>query len=92
MAYEKKEGDFSLFPNNRKTKDNQPDWRGSILINGEERELAAWTKSGSKGSFLSGKLGAPIKDTPTGGFTPAPPKAPPPVKQIIPFDDDVPWT
>lgn len=58
MAYDMKPGSFSLFPNDKKTKDTQPDWKGSIkLPNGEEYWFDAWNKQGSKGGFISGKIG-----------------------------------
>lgn len=39
----------SLFTNKYKNKETQPDWKGSININGEQIKLAAWkstTKAG----------------------------------------------
>lgn len=60
MAYEMRPGTFSIFPNDKKTKDTQPDWKGSIkLPNGEEFWFDAWNKQGTKGGFISGKIGNP---------------------------------
>jgi uncharacterized protein (DUF736 family) len=53
MAFQLKDGQGTLFPNDRKTSDNQPDHKGSVLIEGKEYEVAAWTKRGSHGAFLS---------------------------------------
>jgi uncharacterized protein (DUF736 family) len=44
MAYELKDGQGSLFPNDRKEKDNHPDWRGTIKIDGKFYEISSWWK------------------------------------------------
>jgi hypothetical protein len=62
MAYEMKDGSFSLFKNDKKLTDKHPDYKGSIKINGVEH----WLKDGKKGKFLSGRIGDPKKQ----GFTP----------------------
>ena len=63
MAWESKHGDMSLFPNDNKTKDNQPDWRGKINIDGVDHDIALWNKTSSKSgsNFLSGRMGEPSK-------------------------------
>jgi hypothetical protein len=53
MAYERRDGDGSLFKNDRKETDKHPDYQGSILINGEDFWLSAWIKKGAKGTFMS---------------------------------------
>lgn len=53
MAYQLKDGQGSLFKNDRKEKENQPDYRGELMINGELLEVAAWIKTGQKGKFMS---------------------------------------
>ena len=55
MAYERKEGDISIFKN-EKTKDSQPDYTGSALINGQLMRVALWVMEGSKGKFFAGKI------------------------------------
>lgn len=55
MAYEQKDGDFALFPNDRKTNDRAPDWKGTIVINGVKMEIAGWNKPGRSGDFIAGK-------------------------------------
>jgi hypothetical protein len=57
MAYEMKDGNFSLFKNNRKEKETHPDYAGSIMINGKEHYLNAWLKDGKNGKFFSGSVG-----------------------------------
>ena len=52
-----KDGNFSLFKNNRKEKETHPDYAGSIMINGKEHYLNAWLKEGKNGKFFSGSVG-----------------------------------
>lgn len=64
MPYEMKEGTFSLFVNNRKTKQMHPDRTGKIRLNGKTYFLSGWmreTKDGSK--YMSGT----VKEDPRGG-------------------------
>jgi len=53
MAYELREGQGSLFRNDNRTADNQPNARGDALIGGVVYEISAWTKEGAKGKFQS---------------------------------------
>ena len=63
MAYTQKPGDFALFPNEKRTKDTQPNTRGTALIVcphcGVELplELAGWTKAAGGKKFITGKIG-----------------------------------
>lgn len=43
----------ALFVNNRKEKDNHPDYTGTIDIRGEEYYISGWKKEGRTGTFLS---------------------------------------
>lgn len=53
MAYEHKEGQGSLFKN-EKANDRQPDFKGAIVIGGVTYEVAAWEKTSQRGTkFLS---------------------------------------
>lgn len=60
MPYEQREGQGSLFTNDKKKDEKHPDYKGSILIGGNEYWLSAWIKSGKKGKFMS--LSATPKD------------------------------
>jgi hypothetical protein len=53
MAYEPREGSGVLFKNLDKKAENQPDYRGDIMVAGKVFELAAWIKEGKKGKFMS---------------------------------------
>lgn len=67
MSYEHKEGFGGLFKNDKKDSEKQPDYKGSIMLNGVVYELAGWKKEGAKGTFLSLKGGKPRESE---GFKP----------------------
>lgn len=48
----------ALFKNEKKEKDNHPDYKGSIVLdNGVEKELAAWIKTSKAGKkYMSLKI------------------------------------
>lgn len=50
-----------IFKNDKKTQDNQPDYKGKINANGEEYEIALWVKEGAKGKFFGVKISEPFK-------------------------------
>jgi hypothetical protein len=57
MAYEAKPGSFSLFKNDRKANESQPDYKGDGKdLNGNDVWVSAWLKQGSKGEFFSCSL------------------------------------
>jgi len=59
MAYEHKEGQGSLFKN-EKQNDRQPDFKGTILIGGTTYEIAAWSRKTQNGrEYLSLQAGLP---------------------------------
>ena len=64
MSYEHKNGNGSLFKNQYKKSDAQPDYQGTIkLPDGTDQQIAAWVKDGTKGKYFSLKLSAPyVKD------------------------------
>ena len=71
MAFELKEGQGSLWPNDHRNKDTQPNTVGKIMIDGKLRILSGWTKvtkSGTKFISLSSKTAdeAAQVDTDTG--------------------------
>lgn len=85
MAYEHKEGQGSLFANEKKN-DRQPDYRGTIMIKGVVYEIVGWRKTSKNGMvYMSLQASELDKDqkarggTPqkTGAARPAPPPMPP---------------
>jgi hypothetical protein len=48
-----KEGQGSIFPNDKGDNPNRPDMRGKLMIGGVLYELAIWEKSGQRGTFWS---------------------------------------
>jgi len=59
LAYEMKDGQGSLFRNDKKTGDKSPDYTGKIKWNGKEYRLAGWLKEGRTGKFLSVQMSEP---------------------------------
>jgi uncharacterized protein (DUF736 family) len=59
MAYEMKPSSGSLFKNDRKEKETQPDLKGKVMLpNGEVRWVSAWKKKTASGdTWLSLALG-----------------------------------
>lgn len=53
MTYEHRDGQGSLFKNDKKGNPKAPDYRGDAKLSGEMYELAGWIKTGAKGNFLS---------------------------------------
>jgi hypothetical protein len=86
MSYVQKDGQGSLFKNDRKEKDSHPDYKGSITINGQEFWLSAWIKKGEK-TFMS--LAAQPKEAQAPRRAPAP--APKPASGFDDMDDDIPF-
>lgn len=43
----------ALFPNDKAGNPQRPDWTGDVTIGGVKWRLAAWTKEGRRGEFLS---------------------------------------
>jgi hypothetical protein len=54
--YQLKEGQGSLFKNDRKQTPQQPDYAGTVMVNGKEMRIAAWVKEGKTGKFFSMQL------------------------------------
>jgi uncharacterized protein (DUF736 family) len=62
MSYELNEGQVSIFKNEKKLSESHPDYKGSVMINGVEKDIALWikdTKNGKK--YFSGKISEKFK-------------------------------
>ena len=53
MAYEHNENSGSLFPNDKREKDSQPNSTGSALIGGKEYWVSGWTKERNGKRWIS---------------------------------------
>ena len=86
MAYEQQEGWGTLFRNEKKTADKQPDYRGEAKVNGELVELAMWKKTTSKGGEM---LSISIKEKQA--YQPKQESAPKSTGGFADVDDDIPF-
>lgn len=57
MAYEAKDNTFSMFDNENKTNENQPDFTGQGKIGGKDVKIAGWKKTSANGKeYISYKV------------------------------------
>jgi len=62
MAFEHKQNSGSLFTNNKKEKDTQPDYTGTLNIDGTLYQISAWNNEAKSGKKYFGlKVQLPIK-------------------------------
>jgi hypothetical protein len=58
VTFTPKPGHGSLFKNERKAKDIQPDYKGSLCLpDGSTLQLAGWVTQGANGKYLALKVG-----------------------------------
>lgn len=53
MAFELKDGQGTLFKNDKDGVDSRPDYRGELNIGGTMYKVAGWLKEGKKGKWMS---------------------------------------
>ncbi len=86
MAYEMKDNSGSLFRNDRKETDTQPEYKGSTLIDGTDFWLDAWINESSTGvKYMSLRFKPKEVRNPTGA------QGAPIAQQPADLDDDVPF-
>lgn len=87
MAYEQRDNSGSLFINDKREKDTHPNMNGSVMIDGKEYWISAWTKERNNGEkWLS--LAFKPKEARVGGGGGYVSNDPQPVGDL---DDDVPF-
>ena len=87
MTYERKDGDMTLFANDKGGNDKRPDYKGTALLNGVEYEVALWNRVSQKGTaFLSGSIKPATKKE-----TPKKEETKPTADVTTTFDDEIPW-
>lgn len=65
MPYEQKPGELVIFKNDKKTADNQPDYKGRGLdLQGQPIEIALWVKQGKEQKFFSARIEYPRQTQP----------------------------
>jgi hypothetical protein len=69
-----------LFKNDKKEQEKHPDYKGSIMVDGNEYWLSAWIKDGKTGKFMG------LAVSPKDGQPPATKSMPSDLK-----DDDIPF-
>jgi uncharacterized protein (DUF736 family) len=87
MAYEQRDNSGSLFKNDKKEKENHPDYKGSCMVGGVEMWMSSWLKTGANGTkFMSFSFQPKEQQQaqPAARAKPAPAAAPE-------FDDDMPF-
>lgn len=99
MAYEQRDNNGSIFRNNRKENDKQPDLSGSGMVNGKEVWVSGWRKidkNGDEWISLAFKDKEPRRDAPAREEQPQKyeDRRDPPANRPAPkpdFDDSVPF-
>ena len=76
----KRDNSGVLFKNENKDNEKKPDYKGSIMVDGNEYWLSAWIKEGKSGKFM--------------GLAVSPKDGQPPASKSVPSnlkDDDIPF-
>jgi hypothetical protein len=61
VSYTPKPGTGNLFKNDKKSKDIQPDYKGSICLpDGSTMQIAGWITKGPNGTYMALKLSPPL--------------------------------
>jgi uncharacterized protein (DUF736 family) len=61
---EAKNNSGAIFKNDKKTKETHPDYRGKVMVNGKEMEVALWVKESAKGlKYFSAAFSEPYVPT-----------------------------
>ena len=66
---EKRDNSGVLFKNDKKETEKHPDYKGNIMVDGQEYWLSAWIKEGKTGKFMGLAL-SPKEAQPPAGKVP----------------------
>lgn len=57
-GYEMKDGEVSIFKNDKGDNPKRPDWTGKAIVNGEEMRISLWVREPKAGGdkYLSGEI------------------------------------
>jgi hypothetical protein len=81
MPYELKDDQVTIFKNDKKGNDKAPDYKGTAMVDGVEREVALWVMTGQKTGvkYFNGKItrkqtqhSAPAPQAPSNPIPPMP--------------------
>ena len=62
MAYEQKDNSGSFFKNDKKGNEKAPDYKGKAVVDGVEKEMAAWLRESKGGvKYMSVSFSEPYK-------------------------------
>lgn len=86
MTYQQKDGEGSLFVNDRKQTSQHPDFSGSLTLNGTEWWISAWNKQSKDGTRKYLSLSVRPKQQKSPPATTAAPK-----EESNDFDDRLPF-
>jgi uncharacterized protein (DUF736 family) len=89
MAFETREGQGALFVNDRKEKDDQPDYRGNVRIGGALYRLSGWRRESNGGKRWVSLAIQPDQRTEKPQATSAGAQTAQPATRD--FDDDIPF-
>lgn len=53
MAFELKDGQGTLFKNDKDGVESRPDYRGELNVGGQIMRISGWLKDGQKGKWMS---------------------------------------
>jgi len=89
MAFEQRDNSGSIFRNEKKEKENHPDYKGSCMVGGVEMWMSSWLKVGANGTkFMSFSFQPKEQQAQQPAARQAVKQAPAPAPE---FDDDMPF-